>query len=150
MSSTLPSTQQILSRLLPEGKRIRTLGPIFTYPKKSIKPRRLEFGLYHGKTVLFGDQTCFSEKKSRRTWKPNVHIVKLYSEAFDARLRLKATAHAIKCIEKMGGLDNYLLKTPKQKIDSRFGLWLRKQVKNQIFKVRHMSHRNAEGEHTIS
>jgi large subunit ribosomal protein L28 len=130
----LTQTKEIINRILPVGKRVKTLGPIFSYPKKSIRPRRIDFGLFHGKTVLFGNQTCFSEKKTRRTFKPNVHAVKLFSEAFDARLRLKATAHAIKCIEKAGGLDNYLLKTPATKIDSRFGLWLRKQVKNQIYK----------------
>lgn len=133
-SVALPSTKTIIKKILPENKHIRTLGPVFTYPKQSIRPRRIEFGLYHGKSISFGNQTCFSEKKTRRTWKPNVHVVKLYSETFDQRLRLKATTHALKCIDKMGGLDSYLLQTKKEKIDSRFGLWLRKQILNQRHK----------------
>ncbi len=134
-SIALPNTKTIIKNILPTGKHIRTLGPVFTYPKKHTRPRRLDFGLYHGKTVLFGNQISFSERKTRRKWQPNVHVVRLYSEAFDQRLRLKATAHALKCIEKKGGLDRYLLETSKEKIDSRFGLWLRKQVIKQMHKV---------------
>ena len=129
--SAIASTKTIINKILPENKYVRTLGPVFSYPKKTIRPRRVDCGLYHGRTISCGNQTCFSEKKTRRTWTPNVHVGKLFSEAFDQRLRLKATTHALKCIEKMGGLDQYLIKTKKEKIDSRFGLWLRKQVLNQ-------------------
>lgn len=134
-SIALPNTKTIIKNIISPGKHIRTLGPVFTYPKKHTRPRRLDFGLYHGKTVLFGNQISFSERKTRRKWQPNVHVARLYSEAFDQRLRLKATAHALRCIEKKGGLDRYLLETSKEKIDSRFGLWLRKQVIKQMCKV---------------
>eukprot|EP00808_Paulinella_micropora_P013799 g39731.t1 len=31
-------------------------------------------GLYHGKHTGWGTKTCFSAKKSRRSWKPNVAL----------------------------------------------------------------------------
>lgn len=34
----------------------------------------------------------------------------------------------LKCIDKEGGLDNYLVNTRDVKIDSLFGSWLKKQV----------------------
>jgi large subunit ribosomal protein L28 len=94
-------------------------------PPKPIRPKRIDTGLYHGKTVQFGNTISFSEKKSRRTWKPNVQEVKLYSETLDTRIRLKATTAAIRTVEKKGGLDNYLLRTKEAQLDSRYALELK-------------------------
>lgn len=33
----------------------------------------------------------------------------LYSEALDEKIGLNVTAHTLRCVDKFGGLDNYLL-----------------------------------------
>ncbi|CAG8481889.1 10867_t:CDS:1 [Acaulospora morrowiae] len=66
-------------------------------------------GLYAGAHIQFGNQISEFGNKSRRTWKPNVHPVKLYSEALDRRLEIRCTPRVLKTIDQKGGLDKYLL-----------------------------------------
>jgi large subunit ribosomal protein L28 len=51
-------------------------------------------------------------KKTRRRWNPNVQYKKLYSEVLDEMIKFHVTASALRSIDKYGGLDNYLLKSP--------------------------------------
>ena len=67
-------------------------------------------GLYDGKDIRSGNNVPFSMKKTRRKWKPNVFIKKLYSETFDAMIPFHVTAAALRSIDKAGGLDPYILK----------------------------------------
>ncbi|CAG8437171.1 4220_t:CDS:2 [Diversispora eburnea] len=66
-------------------------------------------GLYNKAHIQFGNKVSESGNKSRRTWKPNVHYVKLYSEALDKRIEIKCTAEVLKLIDRKGGLDKYLI-----------------------------------------
>lgn len=62
--------------------------------------------------------------RSRRTWKPNVQEKRLFSYILDRHVRVKVTTHALRCIDKAGGIDEYLLKTPYHKMDTEMGiLW---------------------------
>lgn len=62
--------------------------------------------------------------RTRRTWKPNVQEKRLFSYILDRHVRVKVTTHAIRCIDKAGGIDEYLLKTPYHKMDTEMGiLW---------------------------
>ncbi|KAK9818165.1 hypothetical protein WJX72_008080 [[Myrmecia] bisecta] len=86
-------------------------------------------GLYAGKKVIFGNRVSEDGgNRTRRKWKPNVHTQSLYSEALDRMLRLRVTPHALRCIDKAGGLDSYLLNTPDKKLQSDVGMALRAQV----------------------
>ncbi|CAA7407374.1 unnamed protein product [Spirodela intermedia] len=60
--------------------------------------------------------------ETRRTWKPNVQEKRLFSYALDRHIRVKVTTHALRCIDKAGGIDEYLLKTPYQRMDTEMGL----------------------------
>ncbi|KAL9296693.1 hypothetical protein ACSQ67_022589 [Phaseolus vulgaris] len=65
-----------------------------------------------------------SNVRTRRTWKPNVQEKRLFSYILDRHVRVKVTTHAIRCIDKAGGIDEYLLKTPYHKMDTEMGiLW---------------------------
>src|SRR6266498_2587784 len=66
-------------------------------------------GLYGGKHIQFGNRISEFGNKSRRTWKPNVQKVKLYSEALNERLTIKSTPAALKYIDRKGGLDRYMM-----------------------------------------
>ena len=85
-------------------------------------------GLYHGKTHGRRFQRCFSMKKSIVTMMPNVKSRNLYSEVLAKNFKMDITIKARKCIMKAGSLDNYLLQTKPEDIDSKFGLYLRSLI----------------------
>mmetsp|Transcript_21154 Transcript_21154/g.27752 ORF Transcript_21154/g.27752 Transcript_21154/m.27752 type:complete len:119 (+) Transcript_21154:90-446(+) len=68
-------------------------------------------GLFAGRDVGFGNKVSHSERKTRRKWKPNVQKKRLWSDILDDWVRFNVTTHALRCIDKAGGLDNYLLHT---------------------------------------
>lgn len=60
--------------------------------------------------IMFGNNIApKSEVKTRRAWHPNVVHKSLYSAALCRWVRLKITVRALRTIDKVGGLDNYLL-----------------------------------------
>lgn len=66
-------------------------------------------GLYDGKDVAFGNNVPFSLKKTRRRWNPNLQYKRVYSEILDEMIPFHITTSALRTIDKMGGLDEYLL-----------------------------------------
>lgn len=60
----------------------------------------------------------FGYGRSRRTWKPNVQSKRIFSFGLDRYIRMNITMHALRCIDKAGGLDEYLLTTPEHKLDN--------------------------------
>jgi len=94
-------------------------------PAKSNRNAR---GLYHGKTHGQRFQRCFSMKKSIITMMPNVKSRNLRSDTLDMSFKLDITTKAKRCIMKAGSLDNYLLQTKPEKIDSKFGVYLRSLI----------------------
>lgn len=60
--------------------------------------------------------------RSKRTWKPNVQQKRLFSYVLDRHIRVKVTMHALRTIDKFGGIDEYLLRTPYRKMDTEMGL----------------------------
>jgi len=111
---------------LPYGFN-KKLGNLFV-KRDVFKPKKLDRGLYHGAQKTFGNSISFSEKKTRRSWNPNIQWVKLYSEALDVRLKVKATQKALRSIDKAGGLDNYLTRTKNKTLGSSFALYLKKII----------------------
>ncbi len=68
-------------------------------------------GLYDGKDIRSGNNVPFSLKKTKRKFRPNVFKKRIYSEILDEMIQFHATASALRSIDKMGGLDTYLLKS---------------------------------------
>jgi large subunit ribosomal protein L28 len=62
-----------------------------------------------GKRVLAGNNVSHANNKSRRRFLPNLQHVSFPSEALGHRVRLRLTAHAVRTIEKNGGLDAFLI-----------------------------------------
>ncbi|KAL8722434.1 MAG: hypothetical protein Q9181_007491, partial [Wetmoreana brouardii] len=50
-----------------------------------------------------------NEIKTRRKWVPNIHKKRLWSEAMGKYVRVKVQARVLRTIDKVGGLDEYLL-----------------------------------------
>jgi large subunit ribosomal protein L28 len=50
-----------------------------------------------------------NEIKTRRYWRPNVHSKRLWSNALQNYIRLRITTRVLRTVDKVGGLDEYLL-----------------------------------------
>lgn len=67
-------------------------------------------GLYGGSTIQYGNKvSAKNELKSRRAWHPNIHQKRLWSDALGTFVSVKVQARVLRTIDKVGGLDTYLL-----------------------------------------
>lgn len=71
--------------------------------------KRAYRGLYANRKIGFGNKVSHAGNKTRRSWKPNVQKATLFSETLGEKFRTQVTTHALRCIRKAGGLDEYLL-----------------------------------------
>ncbi|AEE85916.1 putative ribosomal protein L28/L24 [Arabidopsis thaliana] len=98
-------------------------------PDTKVVMGRAKRGLYAGRHIQYGNRVSEDGgNKSRRCWKPNVQEKRLFSYIFDSHIKVKVTTHALRCIDKAGGIDEYLLKTPYQKMDTEMGLYWKTKV----------------------
>ncbi|KAI4323151.1 hypothetical protein L6164_022780 [Bauhinia variegata] len=98
-------------------------------PKSKIVMGRANRGLYAGKHIQFGNRVSEDGgNKTRRTWKPNVQEKRLFSYILDRHIQVEVTTHALRCIDKAGGIDEYLLKTPYHKMDTEMGLFWKAKI----------------------
>lgn len=67
-------------------------------------------GLYGGARIRFGNNVSpDTETKTRRSWHPNIKQKYLFSKALNRGIRVKVSTRVLRTIDKVGGLDNYLL-----------------------------------------
>ena len=64
-----------------------------------------------GKNVLSGNNVSHAKNKTKRKFLPNLQNVKFFSKTLDKFISMKVSVHALKSVEKNGGLDDYLKKT---------------------------------------
>ena len=62
-----------------------------------------------GKGVLVGNNVSHANNKTKRRFLPNLHAQRLYSETLGESIRLRISNHALRTVERRGGLDGYLL-----------------------------------------
>ena len=96
------------------------------------RSNRSRRGLYDGKDIRSGNNVSFSNKKTKRKFRPNVFKKRLYSEILDEMIQFHLTASTLRSVDKAGGLDNYLLKT--KHIGEKEG----PEVKKRILEARSM------------
>ncbi|CAM9412147.1 unnamed protein product [Discosporangium mesarthrocarpum] len=101
-------------------------------PRMKQHSKRSQTGLYAGKDIRFGNTISFSNKKSRRTWKPNVQLKRLWSETLEKWIRFHVTTHALRCVENAGGIDRYLLKMPDRWLNSVEGTRAKREIEAAI------------------
>jgi large subunit ribosomal protein L28 len=80
-----------------------------------------------GKGVLTGNHVSHANNKSRRRFLPNIRSRRLYSETLGIAVRLKIATSSLRTIEKLGGLDAYLLGTSSAELGGELGR-LRQQI----------------------
>lgn len=86
-------------------------------------------GLYHGKDVQFGMSIApHSRAKTLKKWLPNVINKRVWSETLGDWVKFKMTTTALKEIDKIGGIDNYILALDNKAVS----------LSNYITKMRHL------------
>lgn len=55
-----------------------------------------------GRIPGFGNTVSHSHRRTRRRWKPNVHVRSFYLPSQDRRIRLRVSAKGIKVIDRDG------------------------------------------------
>ncbi|EFN56127.1 hypothetical protein CHLNCDRAFT_144754 [Chlorella variabilis] len=94
---------------------------------------RARRGLYAGRRVLSGNQISEDGgNKTRRTWKPNSHNKRLYSHILARMVPLRVTAAALRDIDKVGGIDAYILNTPDKQLQSDVAVDLRQRMLRRL------------------
>ncbi|XP_058212871.1 uncharacterized protein LOC131324777 [Rhododendron vialii] len=108
-------------------------------PKSKVVMGRAQRGLFAGRHIQFGNRVSEDGgNKTRRNWKPNVQDKRLFSYIHDRHIRVKVTTHALRCIDKAGGIDEYLLKTPYHKMDTEMGLFWKAKVEKMYEEIGEM------------
>ncbi|KAH7146538.1 hypothetical protein EDB81DRAFT_856895 [Dactylonectria macrodidyma] len=106
-STTLPQqTKTVKAHRLPDR-----LIPPYPYGERRVY-KQSNRGLYGAARIRFGNNVA--EKwgnKSRRFWRPNVHVKSFYLPALDANIKTRLTLRVLKTIRREGGLQEYLLKS---------------------------------------
>jgi large subunit ribosomal protein L28 len=79
-----------------------------------------------GETLQFGNKVSHSNRKSRRTFLPNLHVVTLFSDTLGVDISLRLKTKTLRTVMKYGGLDNFLLSYGSALSEN--GLKLKKQI----------------------
>jgi large subunit ribosomal protein L28 len=68
---------------------------------------------------MAGQLRSHAENKTKRTFRPNLVDVTLISDALQRKVRLRISAHALKTVERRGGLDAFLAKAGDGELSER-------------------------------
>ncbi|CAK7227424.1 hypothetical protein SBRCBS47491_006564 [Sporothrix bragantina] len=100
-------------------------------PPYPLGPRQLfkqsNKGLYGNARIQFGNtvsrQTAvINPQKNRRKWWPNIQEKRLHSESLGVAIRTRVNTRVLRTIDKVGGLDEYLLGSKPARI-AELGPW---------------------------
>ena len=69
-----------------------------------------------GKGRQVGHNVSHANNKTKRVFLPNLQNVTLMSEKLDRSYKFRVSAHGLRSVEHVGGLDNWLVKTSDEKL----------------------------------
>ena len=69
-----------------------------------------------GRIAQTGNNVSHANNKTKRRFLPNVHPVTMLSDTLRVNVRMRLTPKGLRTVEKNGGLDLFLLKTPDRKL----------------------------------
>ncbi|KAL8296519.1 hypothetical protein RB597_005888 [Gaeumannomyces tritici] len=96
--------------------------PAYPYGERRIY-KQSNTGLYGSAAIAFGHNVSKKHAvKTPRKWRPNVQSRRLWSEALGMMVRTKITTRVLRTLDKVGGLDEYLLGSKAQRIKD-LGPW---------------------------
>lgn len=94
-------------------------------------PPASQDGLWGGEGWVSGYRYANNDKLStrlRKTWKPQLFKRELYSEILDHKFTITVTARTLDLIDAVYGFDFYILKTPKEDLNSKLGMDLKRAM----------------------
>jgi large subunit ribosomal protein L28 len=84
-----------------------------------------------GKTLLVGNNVSHANNKTKRVFRPNLQVISLASDSLKQTYKLKICMNALRTIDKVGGLDVYLLKAKDAALSTK-ALRLKRQVAKKL------------------
>ena len=72
-----------------------------------------------GKTLLVGHNVSHANNKTKRVFRPNLQVISLASDALGQVYKLKISMSALRSVDRIGGLDAYLLKAKDTSLSTR-------------------------------
>ncbi|KAL4647342.1 39S ribosomal protein L28, mitochondrial isoform X1 [Arapaima gigas] len=94
-------------------------------------PPQSQSGLWGGEGWILGYRYANNDKLSTRLkkcWKPQLFERVLYSEILDHKFRITVTMRTLDLIDAAYGFDFYILKTPKEDLNSKLGMDLKRAM----------------------
>ena len=89
--------------------RVKDLAPAVRRALARVVQGKARRGVFAGKHVKFGNRVSEDGgNKTRRRWLLNAQKKRVYSELLEEMIPMRVTAHALRCMDKAGGLDEYL------------------------------------------
>lgn len=82
-----------------------------------------------GKSPLVGHNVSHANNKTKRIYRPNLQIVSLVSDTLGASYKLKICMNTLRTLDRVGGLDPFLLKAKDAVLSPRALLLKRKIAK---------------------
>ncbi|OAA58878.1 50S ribosomal protein L24 [Cordyceps fumosorosea ARSEF 2679] len=104
--STTPAAQ---AKTVKAHRLPAELIPPYPYGERRVY-KQSNRGLYGSARIRYGNIVAGRGNKTRRTWRPNVHVKAFYLPALGARIKTRLTLRVLKTIRREGGLEGYLLK----------------------------------------
>jgi len=80
-----------------------------------------------GKGLLVGNNVSHANNKTKRIFRPNLQVISLASEALGQTYKLKICMNVLRTVDRLGGLDVYLLKAKDAVLSAR-ALRLKRQI----------------------
>ncbi|TRX91105.1 hypothetical protein FHL15_008087 [Xylaria flabelliformis] len=111
------TTTPLLRRQTPSHRTVPAPQlPEYPYGRFQTYKQRNE-GLYGRSKIRFGNVVASKYgNKSRTSWLPNRHTKRLWSPSLNGFIRTRMTASVLHTIDKLGGIDEYLLGSKTKRI----------------------------------
>lgn len=84
-----------------------------------------------GKKPHFGNKVSHANNKCRRRWQPNLQVCSFPSEILGDKVTLRLTTNGIRTVEHNGGIDAWVMETPKSRL-SEEALKVRKAMEKAL------------------
>jgi large subunit ribosomal protein L28 len=84
-----------------------------------------------GKNALVGNKVSHANNKTKTRFMPNLCDVSLMSDAMGLTYRMRVSAIALKSVEHVGGLDNFLLKARNEQLSDK-ALRLKRSIAKKL------------------
>jgi len=87
-----------------------------------------------GKGLLVGNNVSHANNKTKRVYRPNLQVMTLASEALGNAYKLRISMHALRTLDKQGGLDPFLMKAKDGLLSDR-ALKLKRAIAKKLAAV---------------